>query len=143
MSRVIFLDEKREYSDENSHINYFIDIATHPMLDSPREQAEMNQPAQKIYPVPSDAPACSHQPEPGGAGKLTVHDVAIFAVDIPRKPGVPWDVVEKSPVFQNICMMIEAIIEQEVSEALDRRQAEINADLAAAIRERDESWESL
>lgn len=49
---------------------------------------------------------------------LTVHDVAVFSIAIPRKPGVAWVSVEKSEAFRNICDMIQALVDQEVAAAL-------------------------
>ncbi len=46
---------------------------------------------------------------------LTVHDVAVFSIAIPRKPGVAWVSVEKSEAFRNICDMIQALVDQEVA----------------------------
>ena len=69
-----------------------------------------------IYPM-SPAHRSVTPPVQGGMGNLTVHDVAVFAIAIPRKPGVPWDAVERSDAFKNICMMIQALVDQEVERA--------------------------
>ena len=61
---------------------------------------------------------CASQPTPPERAAISVHDVAVFAVAIPRKPGTPWESVEKSDVFANIQMMIQALVDQEVAAAL-------------------------
>ncbi len=52
---------------------------------------------------------------------LTVHDVAVFAIAVPRKPGVAWSAVEKSDAFKNICMMVQMLVDQEVAAAVRPR----------------------
>ena len=50
---------------------------------------------------------------------ITVHDVAVFAVAVPRKPGVAWENVERSDAFVLIQAMIQQCVNDAVAEALN------------------------
>ena len=79
-------------------------------------------PENEIFPASSAAVGNSLPMKPGGAGNLTVHDVAVFAIAVPRRPGVAWALVEKSRAFESICDMIQSLVDQEVEEALRERR---------------------